>query len=29
MGITQIYAQCYQCNGTAFSIGTGAASGTN
>ena len=21
MGITQIYAQCYQCNGTAFSIG--------
>ncbi|MDR2970494.1 MAG: hypothetical protein LBU83_00995 [Bacteroidales bacterium] len=29
-GITQIYAQCYQCNGTNFLIGTGtAASGQN
>jgi len=32
MGITQIYAQCYQCTGTnstSFSIGTGVATGNN
>jgi len=32
MGITQIYAQCYQCTGTnntGFSIGTGVATGNN
>jgi hypothetical protein len=30
IGITQIYAQCYQCNNTAFMIGTGTiATGQN
>jgi len=32
MGITQIYAQCYQCTGTnntSFSIGSGLATGNN
>jgi len=32
LGITQIYAQCYQCTGTSntsFSIGTGLATGSN
>ncbi|MCL2435745.1 MAG: hypothetical protein FWD09_06375 [Lentimicrobiaceae bacterium] len=31
VGITKIYAQqpCHQCNGTAFMIGTGTATGNN